>query len=274
MSEPAPRNFVDWLRSLRGTRPGFRRDRHSDIPGVLASGEVNVVYQPIVSLENRRIFAYEALVRSTSPLWRDPPALFDEAIRSHCCGALGRQIREMAITECAEHPLFLNIHPNEFDESWLVQPDDPIFAHDHAVYLEITESVPLSHFVLCQSVLREVRSKGVYLVVDDFGAGYSNLKYISDLTPEIVKLDRELIQHLDQDPRRQQLVKNIVQLCVDMGAEVVAEGVETRDEAQAARDAGAHYAQGWYFARPACPPPEVPDSEPGRSRPVARNHRT
>jgi EAL domain-containing protein (putative c-di-GMP-specific phosphodiesterase class I) len=58
------------------------------------------------------------------------------------------------------YPLFVNIHPNEFDEGWLVQPDDPIFRHEHGVYLEITESVPLSHFSLCHSVLTEMRNRG------------------------------------------------------------------------------------------------------------------
>ena len=85
-----------------------------------------------------------------------------------------------------------------------------------------------------------------------------------------MKLDRELIMNLDRDKRRQNLVKNIVRLCVDMGADVVAEGVETAEEAAAARDAGAHYAQGYYFARGENPPPDVPNSEPGLHRPSNR----
>lgn len=263
MTYQTPQNFVAWLKSLTTERPGFRRNRPSQIPGVLSTGDVSVVYQPIIDLGSGGIFAYEALVRSNSPLWQNPPALFDEAIRSDCCGALGRQIREMAIEGCAEHPLFLNVHPNEFDESWLVQPDDPIFRHDESIFLEITESVPLSHFALCQSVLRELRSKGVLLVVDDFGAGYSNLKYISDLSPDIVKLDRELIANLAQDKRRRQLVQNIVRLCIDMGAKVVAEGIEREDEARAVFDAGAHYGQGWFFAKASNPPPRIGVSHRG-----------
>ena len=100
----------------------------------------------------------------------------------------------------------LDVHPNEFDESWLVQPDDPIFPHDQRSILEVTESVPLTHFAYCHSVLREIRGKGVALAVDDLGAGYSNLKYIADLRPEIVKLDRTLIADLATDKRLQILV--------------------------------------------------------------------
>ena len=183
--------------------------------------------------------------------------MFEEAIKHGCCGALGRAIRELAVKGCPNSHLFLNVHPNELDESWLVQPDDPIFSHDQTVYIELTESVPITHFSFCQSVLREIRSKGVKLAVDDLGAGYSNLKYISDLHPEFVKLDRCLIAELGKDKRLQILVKHIVRLCVDLGARVVAEGIEEESEMNAAIDTGAHFGQGYFFARPAFPPPSV-----------------
>jgi EAL domain-containing protein (putative c-di-GMP-specific phosphodiesterase class I) len=227
------------------------------LPGVLTRGELSVVYQPIVSLSTMKPFAYEALVRSDSPHWTNPPKLFDEAIRAGCVGALGRAIRELATTLCGEVPLFLNVHPNEFDESWLVQPDDPIFTHDQAIYLEVTESVPLTHFAYCHSVLREIRGKGVSLAVDDLGAGYSNLKYIVDLKPEIVKLDRTLIADLADDRRAQVLVRHLVRLCQELGAKVVAEGIEQETEMKVAIDCGVHYGQGYYFARPAYPAPGV-----------------
>jgi EAL domain-containing protein (putative c-di-GMP-specific phosphodiesterase class I) len=252
------RNFLDWLEQAQPPRPGFRRTRRpSQIPNVLSVGALRVVYQPIVDLRRNRIYAYEALVRSDSPHFQGPPALFNEAIRSQVCGALGRVVRELATSSCPDYPLFLNVHPNEFDEGWLVQPDDPIFSHDHPVYLEITESVPLSHFALCHSVLREIRSKGVSLAVDDLGAGYSNLKYIVDLQPEVVKLDRGLVAQAHRDERMQVLLRHIVRLCEELGARVVAEGIETREELDVVRAAGAHYGQGYFLARPSFPPPGI-----------------
>ena len=249
------RNFVEWLSSIEAPRWSRRGPDDERIPAVLASGELNIVYQPIVDLQRRTVFAYEALVRSTSPHFQGPPALFTEAIRSRYCGALGRAIRELTVERAPPHPLFINIHPNEFDEGWLVQPDNPMFHHEHAVYLEITESVPLSHFSLCHSVLAEVRSRGVMLAVDDLGAGYSNLKYIADLSPQIVKLDRGLIVNLQRGTRQHRLVRAIVRLCEDLGTRVVAEGIETASEIDAILDTGAHYGQGFYFARPSFPPP-------------------
>lgn len=219
--------------------------------------EMKVVFQPIVELEQGEVFAYEALVRSTTSHFADPPSLFQAAVASRCVGELGRLIRNMAVQSCASQRIFLNIHPSELNEGWLVRPDDAIFQHPGNVYLEITESVPLSHFRLCRSILGEIRGKGINLVVDDLGAGYSNLKYIADLAPEVVKLDRELIAGLTKNSRLQRLVRSIVRMCADMGAQVVAEGIETLEELEAVQGADVHFGQGYYLARPSYPPPLV-----------------
>jgi EAL domain-containing protein (putative c-di-GMP-specific phosphodiesterase class I) len=106
-------------------------------------------------------------------------------------------------------------------------------------------------------VLKEVRGRGVYLVVDDLGAGYSNLKYIADLHPKIVKLDRDLIMGLVKDTRMFKLVSAIVVLCRQLDAQVVAEGIETPEELDAVQEAGAHFGQGYLLAKPAFPPPAI-----------------
>lgn len=215
------------------------------------------VFQPLVDLRTRKIFAYEALARCSMEMFRSPPVLFDAAVKLGRVGELGRYLRQSAVDVCTNYPLFLNVHPHEFNEGWLIQPDDPIFCHSEAIYLEITESVPLHYFEQCHSVLAEARSKGVYLAVDDLGAGYSNLKYISDLSPEVVKIDRDLIAGVTIGSRGFRLIKGIVRLCEDMGAKVVAEGIETPTELACVIEAGAHYGQGYLLARPGLPPPEA-----------------
>jgi EAL domain-containing protein (putative c-di-GMP-specific phosphodiesterase class I) len=252
-------------------RRDSRSNRLSDIPvlpevtepmralrALVAPEDLSVVFQPIIHMDDGRPFAYEALVRCREPAYAYPPDLFRRAVELGVTGELGRMIREIAIPLASGKPLFLNVHPDELTTGWLVRPDDPIFAHDHEVYLEVTESVPLSHFSLCTSVLSEVRARGgVHLVVDDLGAGYSNLKRISDLEPKVVKLDRELVAGVHLSPRQHQLVSGVVRLCVDLGAVVVAEGIECGDEYSAIRDTGAHYAQGFLFARPGFPIPDI-----------------
>ncbi len=219
--------------------------------------QVHVVFQPIVDLKTQKIFAYEALARTKAPEFGGPMELFAAAVAEGLTGELGRLLRGLALEGCGTHPLFLNIHPAELNEKWVVQPDDPIFQHDKDVYLEITEAVPLTHFRMCQNMLDEVRGRGVHLVVDDLGAGYSNLKYIADLHPRIVKLDRGLIAGLVKDSRLYKLVAAIVRLCGELDSKVVAEGIETKAELEAVTSAGARYGQGYLLAKPAFPPPPV-----------------
>lgn len=237
----------------------------------MLAGKIEVVFQPIVDVHSGALIAYESLARTSH--YEGPIELFDAAVVQRQSGRLGRHLRGLATAACPSHPLFLNVHPTELSEPWLVQPDDPLFMHAPGVYLEITESVPLSHHKLVHSVLRELRAKGIGIVVDDLGAGYSNLSYIADLEPQFVKVDRGLITDLAKDSRRQRLLAGMVRLCSDLGSRVVAEGVETLDELEAARDAGVQYVQGYFVARPAHPPP-LPSVEvwatSSASKPVGR----
>ena len=234
------------------------RDSFLALQGLVRPEDLSIVFQPIVGMQNGDLFAYEALVRCTRGEFSSPPVLFERAVSAGCVGRLGRMIREIAVPLANGLPLFLNVHPLELQEPWLVRPDDPIYSHDADVYLEVTESVPLTHFELCHHVLHEVRVRGgVHLVVDDLGAGYSNLKRIIDLEPRVVKLDRELIAGIDKSRRQHCLVASVVRLCGDLDATVVAEGIETQGEFDALRDTGVHYGQGFLFARPQFPMPAV-----------------
>jgi EAL domain-containing protein (putative c-di-GMP-specific phosphodiesterase class I) len=239
---------------------------------LVSPDDLSVVFQPIVSMTDGKLFAHEALVRCRVPEFASPPVLFERAVQAGCVGRLGRMIREIAVPLSFGRPIFLNVHPLELEEGWIVRPDDPIFVHDHAVFLEVTESVPLTHSALCKNVLQELRDRsGAQLVVDDLGAGYSNLKHIADLEPAVVKLDRGLIAGIEASPRQRQLVSSIVRLCTDLSAVVVAEGIETDAEFSALCDTGVHYGQGYLFARPAYPMPTITwppssDEHPASSR--------
>ncbi|HET8940096.1 MAG TPA: EAL domain-containing protein [Polyangiales bacterium] len=220
--------------------------------GCVPRSNLGVVYQPIVDLTNGRSFAYEVLARCKVPGLTNPSILFKRAAAERFCGSLGRELRRLGSEGCRGTPLFLNVHPAELSDRFVIQPDDPMYAHDDDVYVEITESVPFSHYDLCSSMLKEIRARGgVHLVVDDLGAGYSNLKRIADLHPAVVKLDRELVTNLNQNRRQRVLVKAVVQMCIDLEAKIVAEGLETWDEVRAVRDCGCHFGQGYVLGRPA-----------------------
>jgi EAL domain-containing protein (putative c-di-GMP-specific phosphodiesterase class I) len=219
--------------------------------GCVPRSDLSCVYQPIVELQSGRAFAYEVLARCKVPGLTNPSILFKRAAAERFCGSLGRTLRKLGSERCKGTPLFLNVHPAELSDRFVIQPDDPMYAHDDDVFVEITESVPFSHYDLCSSMLREIRARGgVHLVVDDLGAGYSNLRRIADLEPAIVKLDRELVTNLNHNRRQRVLVQAVVRMCVDLGAKVVAEGLETWDEVRAVRDCGCHYGQGFVLGRP------------------------
>ncbi len=222
------------------------------------SKQLRVVFQPIVEMNEGRLYGYEALVRCADPRYPTPMELLKTATERRRCGALGRAIRQLAIASSPDLPLFVNVHPDELNENWLLRSDDPIFRHSAELYLEITETLPLSNFGPDHGLFQVIQDHPhIHLVVDDLGAGFSNLKRIADLEPELVKLDRNLVTGLAANVRQQRLLKAIVRMCEDLGARVVAEGIETVDEYLAARDAGAHFGQGYLLARPAFPEPEV-----------------
>jgi len=229
-------------------------DEQQRLRTTLAEQKFRIVYQPIVDLKKRAIFAYEALVRPE--LFKSPPELIDAAVRDGRVGELGRAMREATMANCKDYALFVNIHPNELNERYLVQPDDPIFTHSEELFLELTEAVPLSKLDVSASVLREIGDRGVHVVVDDLGSGYSNLRYLADLNPKVVKIDRELVMGLQPGSRRFTLMRNLVRMCTELQARVVAEGIETVEELSAVIDAGVHLGQGYLLARPAFPPPQ------------------
>jgi EAL domain-containing protein (putative c-di-GMP-specific phosphodiesterase class I) len=242
----------------------------------LTIDDINMVFQPIVDVTTGALFAHEALVRCKLPQFSSAAILLAAAETEKACGYLGSIIRQQTFERCQDIALFVNVHPEELSQRWLVRPDDPLNFHEREVYLEITESAAFTHYDLCMSVLKELCSRsGVHLVVDDYGAGHSNLARILDLNPKIVKLDGALIRGIAKDQRRQLMVRHMVALCVDLGAKVVAECVETVEELKAVADLGVHYAQGYVLARPAFPAPEfnfplaraAAPPAPGRARP-------
>jgi len=237
-------------------RRGLTQDLYPHLRGRLGFEELKVAYQPIIDARTGALFAYEALCRAQHPDKLGPQELFEEAIRRDVVGELGRLIRQLAVSKCDDCPIFLNVHPLELEEGWLIRPDDPIFTHEHGIYIEITESVPMSKESYTYGQLTELRHKGIHIVVDDLGAGYSNLKYIADLEPAVVKLDRLLVSEIQND-RVFRLVRAIARLCVDLGAKVVAEGIEKEEELKAVQDAGIDLVQGYLLAKPNFVPPPM-----------------
>ena len=244
---PKPKWTNTNLESLR-TEARTTRDLNGD--------HLRAVYQPIVKMEDGSLFAHEALIRCTWLEFRNPEKLFTQAVSEGSCGRLGTPGKGGMLPNSAIRTALCEYPSRRAKLPVAGTPRRSLYYYEGVVYLEITESAAFSYFALCKSVLKEVcqRCDG-RLVVDDLGAGYSNLKRISDLEPDVVKLDRKLITGLNANPKRQDFVRGLVALCHDMGAQVVAEGVETLAELTSLRDTGVDYVQGYLLAKPAPSPP-------------------
>jgi len=262
---------LKWTNADAEAMPAYRTDPPRVVRSLSAEA-LDMVFQPIVRLQDGKLFANEALVRCRWEEYRSPPALFDAAVAQHATGRLGRAIREVTFARCGSTPIFVNVHPSELSSRWLVRPDDPLNFHEHPIYLEVTESATFEYYELCMGVLKEICARtGCKLVIDDLGEGYSNLKRVLDLEPAVVKLDLALISGIDKSAKQQTLVRHLVRLFNDLGSSVVGEGIETLDELKALRDTGAEYGQGYLLARPAYP---IPEPEWPLRRPASRgSHR-
>jgi EAL domain-containing protein (putative c-di-GMP-specific phosphodiesterase class I) len=233
------------------TSPAPYLDDHAQEHRLVGSIPLDLLtadFQPIVNLHSGETRGYEVLARCGGAGLTEPTELFARATLEKKMGELGRAIREIAVRECGGKAIFVPIHPSELRDRYLVQPDDPIFGHDAPVFLEIAQPT-LSG--LAMQVIRELGSRSsIGLVIDDLGAGPATLKQLVDLEPVAIKLDRELMAGIDKSRRKQIVVSAVVSMCEQLGAQIIAKGVDCEAEAEAARDCGVVFAQGFVLGEP------------------------
>jgi EAL domain-containing protein (putative c-di-GMP-specific phosphodiesterase class I) len=219
-----------------------------------------VAHQPIVSMKDRTLFAYEALMRSGEPSLANPGEVLQTAERLGRLDELGRAIRVAAASGLATAPpgalLFVNVHPADLEDDDLYDRHAPLSLVASRVVLEITERASLEGLDGVASRVRELRDIGYRIAIDDLGAGYAGLTSLARLEPEVVKLDMSLVRGLQENPTRLRLVESMTRVCRQLGMKVVSEGVETAEERDALLQLDGDLAQGYFFARPAKGYPE------------------
>ena len=268
---------VERLRTERALRRGLTR------------GELRLHYQPIWSLQTGKIEAVEALVR-----WARPgqglvaPGGFVGIAEE--CGlmpavgewVLGEACRQAAewraqLGEAAPLPVHVNVSSRELE-----QVDFPGIVADALatagldacdLVLEITETGLLERTQRPAAVLRAIKETGVRIALDDFGTGYSSLSYLERFPIDELKLDREFIARLDGDDEEPVLVGAILAMAHALGLLVVAEGIETEEQARVLRELGCERAQGYALARPAAPEAIAALVSPARAEPSSAPHR-
>ncbi|RUR29667.1 EAL domain-containing protein [Vreelandella andesensis] len=219
--------------------------------------DFTMAFQPIVDVSLARVVTHEALVRGIngesawsvlSKVTDDLLYRFDQACRVKAI--------EMASELDMQTDLSINFLPNAvYEPEACIQATLEVsqrvgWPMDRLIF-EITETERVRDRQHLRNIIEAYREMGFKTALDDFGNGYANLDLLTDLTPDILKIDRELVMNCDQEPRRQALLNAIISLAKALNTALIAEGVETRAEALWLAHAGITRQQGFFFAKPA-----------------------
>jgi len=226
-------------------------DRRARVQQLLDNQDITMVFQPIVDLLSSRVVGVEALARFTAKPQRRPDEWFAEA----AAVGLGIDLELLAVSSCVAHLdqlpadtyLSINVSPRTALDPRLTET---LRSRAARVVLELTEHAPVDQYDHLLAAFEELRNAGVRIAVDDAGSGYASLQHILRLSPDIIKLDIELIRNIDTDAARQSLAAALVLFGDKIGATITAEGIETDEELHTLRRLHVPYGQGYYLGRP------------------------
>jgi EAL domain-containing protein (putative c-di-GMP-specific phosphodiesterase class I) len=213
-----------------------------------------MAFQPIISWSDQAVYGYEALLRTDHEPMRNPLAFLEASEQLARIEELGRAVRRRIATDSLAAPhgvqLFVNLHPHDLLDDELFDRFSPLTRIAERVVLEVTERASLDRMERVRDRIKKLRERGFRIAIDDLGAGYASLSAIALVEPEVVKLDMSLVRDLHMNPTKQRLVRAITSLSRELGAMVVAEGVENGEELSCLLDLGCNFLQGYHFARP------------------------
>ena len=238
----------------------------SDLRRAIRNDELFLEFQPLVSLRDHSVNTVEALVRWQHPKkgLLMPNEFIPLAEKTGLIVNLGDWVINEAVFAVNHMQNYsdalpikrvsINISPVQLGQIDLCEKVDQLMVEhqlpSQSIKFEITESVVMSEENAINGILSQFRSMGIQLSMDDFGTGYSSLSYLNHLPFNYVKIDKSFVANLYSKGSGRDFVDTIIQLAHNMNMEVVAEGVETADQALILRNLGCEYAQGYYFCKP------------------------
>lgn len=246
-----------------------RGSRERELREALVGEQFVLHYQPVVDLTSRQVIGVEALARWDHPrLGQLLPAEFLPLVESTLLGdTFDFSMIELACRQLAEWKerldrppsMWVNVSPRNLTPTLaerLIELISRLELDPSALVIELTEDGPIGT-VERTELLRSLHDLGTRIAVDDFGTGYSQLAHLPDLPVDVVKLDKTFVQGISQHPDRHSLASSMISLAHALDAEVVAEGVETREDLHILRELGCDHAQGYLLARPS-PAGDIP----------------
>lgn len=245
------------------------KPRRPALDRLIAAGDVEARFQPIVDLQRSAVAGFEALAApGPGSGFPDAGELFDAAHGAGRLWTLECLTRSRAISAAAEWPagtlLFLNCTPEvfanpEFAATVLRDVRSVPGLSPGRVVLELTEKSERQHEEGLEAQVARVKAEGFQVAIDDVGAGASGLNRIMALRPHWLKLDRELVQSIDTDHVRQNLIRFLIHFSTLSGVRVIAEGIESQRELATLVDMGVAYGQGYYLGKPGERGQELPE---------------
>jgi EAL domain-containing protein (putative c-di-GMP-specific phosphodiesterase class I) len=216
---------------------------------------IKLAVQPILTANDKQTFAYECLLRSDHSVLNGPLSVLKAAERHHMLSRVAGVVVKRAVEWMDRIPegtmLFMNLHPDELAEpDRMIERLEPLVPWSRRIVLEITERSRLLGLDHWETAVDRVTELGFSIAVDDLGAGYSSLSVLAELQPRYVKIDMSIVRGVDADPRKRRLIDLLCKFAKATEAQVVAEGVETKEESAALLDCGVDFLQGYLFGRP------------------------
>ncbi len=257
-------DYIQFYEPAFGMR-SRRIDLDNELRKALDAGDIDIVYQPIVRLEDNSIAGFEALTRWEHPLHGriSPRDFIAAAEESGLITQLGLYVLEHAARELASwqsalttSPLpfvSINVSSRQLLRHDLINDVKAVLARTgvqpETLKLEITESLVMQNPEYTAKVLGRIRELGAGLSLDDFGTGHSALSYLQQFPFDTIKIDKSFVRP-NGSPARSILLRSIVTLAHELGMEVIGEGAETEAEITELAEVGCEYAQGFVYGRP------------------------
>ncbi len=236
------------------------RNRRRRLFQLVIEGRVRSVYEPIVEVESRTVFGYEALARGPEGTELHSPArLFATATEQDLLFQLDCLCRESGLDGARDFPggakLFLNVRPTTIhDPNFQAEALERTLAASQLrpsdVVFEISEQESIDNFTIFREVRDYYRKLGFQIALDDTGAGYASLEAVMELSPEFIKVDRAFVAGIDEDPQRQELLRALQTVAERIGARIIGEGLDTLEELETLGRLGIPFGQGWLFGKP------------------------
>ncbi len=236
------------------------RDALEELTETLRKGDCfRAVSMPILHLADEKLVGYEILSRGPEGAFEMPVDLFRVSVEYNLLTIVDLRCLKTCLTAASTDPKFngdSRVHVNLFPSTIIDTPIDrlmtlfPADTSDGKFCIEISEQQFIGDPTYLRDHVQELKRRGVHVAIDDVGFGRSSLESLIILEPDIVKIDRKYVSGIAQEPTKERLLRRLVKVVNALGSDLVAEGIECREELELLIDMGVTYGQGWYWGKP------------------------